>query len=93
MARRTGKLIFSRIAGFVVAALAIAAIAAPGKPALAQYSNYYYYPYQGYYQQYGYYPTYPQYPPWYYYDPYGHPLLNDPNYPCVWEGRGCPIVH
>ena len=91
IARIASKLLSRRIAA-LAGALAIAAVLYPGKPALAQYS--YYYPYPGYYRAYPYqyYQPYPNYQPWYY-DPYGHTLLNDPNHPCVWEGRGCPIVH
>jgi hypothetical protein len=51
---------------------------------------------QAYYPQPVYYPQPRVFPPWWYYDPYRNPYgggytLVNPDYNCVWEGRGCPV--
>ena len=90
-AKRAGRWAAAGIIGGAALALTLAAT-----PASAQYGYPGYGP-PGYgppgYGSPAYYPRYPSFPPSWYYspfdNPYGYTLVN-PEYPCVWEGRGCP---
>jgi hypothetical protein len=73
-----------------LAATLLAAAPAVAQPQLAQYGGYYPPP------QAMYYPQPRMYPPSWYYSPFADPFDNgytlvNPEYPCVWEGRGCPM--
>ena len=93
MADSPRRPLLRRIAAVAAAGCAVALVVGAALPASAQYYGPpqwgyppppYYYPAQRHYS------GYPNVPAWEYDTPYPFPLLNDPGYPCVWEGRGCP---